>query len=425
MKWPFLLIWLAVLCVTTVAAAASNAEDDDDNHNNNNISDDDDDDDLIEENPNFEPWGENDSDYDHYDDDDDDESVPEEMNDAVLSPFQKSRQKRMAVWWKRNQMKIVSLVALYAFRHEIGRMIRFSARKHLTDPVSGKLQRPSLTAILKLVIFIDVMRRFTKGDSQTTATAVMLRSNPLLGLLMTNVLRPSNSAYIPPIRQHYTFERLNDRYRKDGWALQKALDPQGQYFTKEQLKQRTPCFATTVIVMDMTGLDTSVSSMESIQDQVSFLIGEHRGGTLAKSTSSKKNETTTTMEVVIRLESPGGSASDYALAAAQVLRLRKEEGVTVTIVVDKVAASGKCGCMCAGMGWDDTVVHRNDHHFSPSLSHTHSRWLHDCLYSESRKTLGGAVCHGWLNWGNWTIFQYSRDSHWLGRQAAGFSRWQR
>jgi len=44
-------------------------------------------------------------------------------------------------------------------------------------------------------------------------------------------------------------------------------------------------------------------------------------------------------EVVLRLSSPGGSVTDYGLAASQILRLRKAS-IKVTISVDTIAASG-------------------------------------------------------------------------------------
>ncbi|HCT4328517.1 TPA: protease SohB [Morganella morganii] len=44
-------------------------------------------------------------------------------------------------------------------------------------------------------------------------------------------------------------------------------------------------------------------------------------------------------EVLVRLESPGGLVHAYGLAAAQLTRLR-EKNIRITIVVDKVAASG-------------------------------------------------------------------------------------
>ena len=69
--------------------------------------------------------------------------------------------------------------------------------------------------------------------------------------------------------------------------------------------------------------------------QVSFIIHE------CKSKLAKDQN----VEVCVILESPGGSASDYALAAEQLLRLRKQPNVTVTVLVDKVAASGKILCL--------------------------------------------------------------------------------
>src|SRR5690606_24359692 len=44
-------------------------------------------------------------------------------------------------------------------------------------------------------------------------------------------------------------------------------------------------------------------------------------------------------EVVVRLESPGGAAHSYGLAASQLARLRAK-GFSLTVCVDKVAASG-------------------------------------------------------------------------------------
>mmetsp|Transcript_20260 Transcript_20260/g.28497 ORF Transcript_20260/g.28497 Transcript_20260/m.28497 type:complete len:198 (-) Transcript_20260:73-666(-) len=46
-----------------------------------------------------------------------------------------------------------------------------------------------------------------------------------LGSLMNEVLKSfSNPAFIPPIEQHYTFERINDRYQKDTMAFQKTIN---------------------------------------------------------------------------------------------------------------------------------------------------------------------------------------------------------
>src|SRR5271166_4736946 len=53
-----------------------------------------------------------------------------------------------------------------------------------------------------------------------------------------------------------------------------------------------------------------------------------------------------TDEVALRLESPGGTVTGYGLAAAEILRLRDHK-VTVTALVDQVAASGGYMMACA------------------------------------------------------------------------------
>ncbi len=77
-----------------------------------------------------------------------------------------------------------------------------------------------------------------------------------------------------------------------------------------------------VFVLDFDG-DIKASAVKHLREEISTLI----------STANKGDE------VIIRLESPGGIVHGYGLAAAQLVRL-KEAGFTLTICVDKVAASG-------------------------------------------------------------------------------------
>jgi serine protease SohB len=90
--------------------------------------------------------------------------------------------------------------------------------------------------------------------------------------------------------------------------------------------------------MDWTGLDSSLSKLDTLRDEVSYLIHCHDGLT-TKADQNEQEQHQDPFEVVVLLESPGGSASEYALAAQQILRLR-QNGIVVTVCVDKVAASG-------------------------------------------------------------------------------------
>jgi serine protease SohB len=71
-----------------------------------------------------------------------------------------------------------------------------------------------------------------------------------------------------------------------------------------------------------------------------------KGDILASAVSSLREEVTAVLtvakssdEVVVRLESAGGTVNSYGLAASQLLRL-KRKNIPLTVLVDKVAASG-------------------------------------------------------------------------------------
>ena len=162
----------------------------------------------------------------------------------------------------------------------------------------------------------------------------------------------------------------------------------------------------TVIVLDMTKLDTQASRMENVRDQISFLMHlvENESTTFFSAYESRNsdddstsascinsgtnstsavlevscNSTSSTLtnitrnttaetsinhdsigkildpvvsskeiEIVILLESPGGAVSSYGLAASHLERLRSAPGVKLTICIDTVGASG--GYMMACM----------------------------------------------------------------------------
>lgn len=77
-----------------------------------------------------------------------------------------------------------------------------------------------------------------------------------------------------------------------------------------------------IFVLDFDG-DIKASAVKHLREEISTII----------STANKDDE------VVVRLESGGGMVHGYGLAAAQLVRL-KEAGLTLTICVDKIAASG-------------------------------------------------------------------------------------
>lgn len=80
--------------------------------------------------------------------------------------------------------------------------------------------------------------------------------------------------------------------------------------------------AKAVFVLDFDG-DIRASAVQHLREEISAIISVANAGD----------------EVVLRLESGGGQVHAYGLAAAQLERI-KDAGLTLTICVDKIAASG-------------------------------------------------------------------------------------
>lgn len=78
-----------------------------------------------------------------------------------------------------------------------------------------------------------------------------------------------------------------------------------------------------IFVLDFKG-DIQASAVDQLREEITLILATAKSG---------KDR------VVLRLESPGGMVHGYGLAAAQLVRLR-DAGFHLTIVVDKVAASG-------------------------------------------------------------------------------------
>lgn len=296
---------------------------------------------VVELNPDFEEEAyDSDSDFDLSDDESDSELTPTESAKKSLSALLKNKKKQIA----EKRAMITLILAVFAFRREIFYAVLVFLKKLFINPKTGKMNL-NLTQLLKLLLFIDIARKsFGKGmnSSNWNSNPAIQKVNPLIGSLLKTLM--TNPAYIPPLYQHYTFERVNERYVKDGLALQKAIhtthndfkwtssSPLNEMETK--IVRMVPKESnTTAIILDLTQLGPKPS--EVIRDQVSFLLSCYREIAMWDKEYEPKD-----LEVIVILESPGGSAVDFGLAAQQLLRLRDEPKILLTICVDRVAASG-------------------------------------------------------------------------------------
>ncbi|MFT4719185.1 MAG: serine protease SohB [Candidatus Azotimanducaceae bacterium] len=138
-------------------------------------------------------------------------------------------------------------------------------------------------------------------------------------------------------RGHIEVRSLNDVIEGVGQTLKQAvLNPEAlkqelkdekkrhKLLTKDQKKavKTGEVSRQRIFVLDFDG-DVQASGVDQLREEITAV--------LSIATSSD--------EVVLRLESPGGMVHSYGLAASQLSRITSK-GIRLTIAVDKVAASG-------------------------------------------------------------------------------------
>jgi len=130
-------------------------------------------------------------------------------------------------------------------------------------------------------------------------------------------------------REHLEVEPLNRRYRDMARRIDHGLAPRRRRLRAlrerrgdERGPKRGQARLPRLFVLDFEG-DLRASAADSLREEVSAILATARSDD----------------EVLLRLESPGGTVPGYGLAASQLARLRKR-GIRLTVSVDRVAASG-------------------------------------------------------------------------------------
>ncbi len=117
---------------------------------------------------------------------------------------------------------------------------------------------------------------------------------------------------LSPVEQKLAYKEKKKEHKKD-----KKRD---KLIAKGQIKN--PKARKRIFVLNFKG-DVWASSVQALREEISALLPVAR-----------RND-----EVVLRLESGGGVVHDYGLAASQLQRLRAKK-IYLTVLVDKIAASG-------------------------------------------------------------------------------------
>lgn len=159
------------------------------------------------------------------------------------------------------------------------------------------------------------------------AVTVLVVVVVIIGAIFSQASKGSGGA--SQNKGHITVQKLNDQFDDYQDILEhntsceahlKKLQKQKKKQAKLDKKQANE--KPKVYVLQFEG-DVRASAVENLRQEINALL-----------TVLKKGD-----EVVLNLESPGGMVHTYGLAASQLSRI-KQSGATLTVAVDKVAASG-------------------------------------------------------------------------------------
>lgn len=170
----------------------------------------------------------------------------------------------------------------------------------------GLFLAKSLTVLLSFIIVFVVILGSSQRAQQTSKGELEVK----------NV----NEA-VKHISQSLTRSMLNPVQQKAQEKADKKRLKQEKKNRKQQLKDDQGISAR-VFVLEFNG-DVQASGVDALREEVSAVL------------SVAREED----EVIVKLESPGGVVHGYGLAASQLQRI-KAKSITLTVAVDKVAASG-------------------------------------------------------------------------------------
>lgn len=131
------------------------------------------------------------------------------------------------------------------------------------------------------------------------------------------------------IKERLVIKKLNDKYRDMKNSLSHYI------LSKQEFKQ-----------LLKTEKKTEKIQKEKPSDRKKIYLLHFNGDLKASTVKNLREEITTVLmvatpkdEVVLCLESPGGMVHSYGLAASQLTRIRQRQ-IPLTVIVDKIAASG-------------------------------------------------------------------------------------
>lgn len=158
-----------------------------------------------------------------------------------------------------------------------------------------------------LVFFLEVV---------ILVAAILIVAAGLLGLASKN--KQKSKLQTQSMNDH--FKELTEQIQEQ--TLDKKSLKKLRKSLKNQEKDNKESEQSNLYLIDFTG-DIQASAVQSLKEMINAILLSAQPGD----------------EVVLRLESPGGVVHGYGLAASQLERIR-QANLSLTVAIDKVAASG-------------------------------------------------------------------------------------
>ncbi len=150
----------------------------------------------------------------------------------------------------------------------------------------------------------------------------------IVPVIVIKKIKPENDK-----KKRLKIENLKDKYQKHIFIFNsKTLNKKKlkKYLKSLKEENKKQIDKNSSFVLSFNG-DKMASQVENLREEITLIL----------------NVATPKDEVILLLESPGGSVAHYGLAASQLQRL-KDRNIPLTICVDKVAGSGGYLMACVG-----------------------------------------------------------------------------
>ncbi len=178
----------------------------------------------------------------------------------------------------------------------------------------GLFLAKSVTILVSILIIIVVVVGLGQRNKSSDKGHIEVKS---LNEAVNNLTHSLKQMILPPELRKVEFKSEKKKAKQDDRAR------------KKEAKAGSPS-RNRVFVIEFEG-DIQASAVEGLREEVTAIL----------SVACEEDE------VVVRLESPGGMVHSYGLAASQLQRIVARK-VTLTVAVDKVAASGGYMMACIG-----------------------------------------------------------------------------